>query len=149
MSEFKWTRNKTAAALSLAGGETSKEAADKAGVAERTIYRWKDMPEFEAEVDRLTLQVGVSKRAERLRIAMQVVKARTQTQYPQTKADLLDWLKFAQSETDGTKVTVYDWQSDIVELLRTGKISADEVRAAYPDLAAQFFAKAGVDAPGD
>jgi hypothetical protein len=46
-------------------------------------------------------------------------------------------------------IKVYDWQSDIVELLKTGKISADEVRAAYPDLAAQFFAKAGVDAPSD
>jgi transposase len=149
MSEFRWSRNREAAALSLANGDTIKEAADKANVAERTVYRWKDSPDFEAEVDRLTLQTGISKRAERLRIAMAVVKARTQTQYPQTRADLLEWLKFAQSETDGAKHRIEDWQSDIVEMLKDGSLSPDDVRAAYPDLAAQFFFKAGVDAISD
>jgi len=44
------------------------------------------------------------------------------------------------------RVKVEDWQSEIVDLLRNGRITPDDVRAAYPDLAAQFFAKAGVDA---
>lgn len=44
------------------------------------------------------------------------------------------------------RVRVEDWQSDIVELLRTGSISPEDVRMAYPDLASEFFARAGVDA---
>jgi hypothetical protein len=64
-------------------------------------------PDFAMEVDRLTHMVGIATRAERLRIAMQVVKSRTENQqYPVSKADLLDWLKFVQSETDGVKLDI-------------------------------------------
>lgn len=42
------------------------------------------------------------------------------------------------------KVQVTTWQDEVVELLRRGELSADDVRAAYPDLAAEFFARAGV-----
>lgn len=47
---------------------------------------------------------------------------------------------------EATKLRIEDWQSDIVELLRTGRLSPEDVKAAYPDLAAEFFARAGVDA---
>jgi hypothetical protein len=80
---------------------------------------------------------------------MQVVKARTQNQFPQTKADLLDWLKFAQSETDGAKIRIEDWRSEVVEKLIKGDLTPEEVRAVWPDLAAEFFAKAGIRASSD
>jgi transposase-like protein len=105
MSVFRWTKNREKAALSLANGDLVREAADKAGVSDRTVYRWLNQPEFAIEVDRLTHMTSIAVRAERLRIAMRVVKGRTDnTQYPQSKADLLDWLKFVQSETDGVKL---------------------------------------------
>ena len=89
----------------LAQGCTNEEAGAEVGVTERTIYRWREHDEFNIEIDRLTFMVGVAARAERLRIANRVIKARTEnSQYPITKADLLDWLKFAQSETDGIKL---------------------------------------------
>ena len=55
-------------------------------------------------MDRLSLMVGVSSRAERLRLAIRVVRAKTNGDVPETEKDLLDWLKFAQSETDGIKL---------------------------------------------
>jgi len=112
MSVFKWTPKRQRAALALAQGYTEQESAEQAGVTDRTIRRWKRDLDFSVEVDRLSLMVGLSSRAERLRIAMQVArqKVREDGVFDSGK-DLLDWLKFAQSETDGAKLdlaTIFD-----------------------------------------
>jgi transposase-like protein len=105
MSDFQWTEKSSAAALALAEGQTRKEAAARADITDRTLYRWLNDPEFAAEVDRLSLMVGVASRAERLRLAQRVIRQKTADDgMLSTKADLLDWLKFAQSETDGIKL---------------------------------------------
>lgn len=103
MSGFSWNAKTSAAALALADGKTQAEAATEADVTDRTIRRWLSDPEFSAEVDRLTLMTGIAHRAERLRIAKRVVAKRIYADAP-SKADLLDWLRFAQSETDGIKL---------------------------------------------
>jgi hypothetical protein len=103
MSGFKWNEQSTIAAMGLAEGQTVQQVAKLSKVDERTIYRWKTDIEFSAEVDRLSLMVGIAGRAERLRIAMRVVRQKTEPEI-QTDKDLLDWLKFAQSETDGIKL---------------------------------------------
>lgn len=46
------------------------------------------------------------------------------------------------------KVRVTSWQDEIIELLRRGEIAAEDVSAAFPDLASDFFAKAGVSVDG-
>ena len=103
---FNWTKPREKAALALSEGHTRVEAAEKAGVNERTVYEYLEHPDFVAEVDRLTLMSGISTRAERLRIAMRVArqKVREETGEIVTTRDVLDWLKFAQSETDGVKL---------------------------------------------
>jgi hypothetical protein len=104
-SVFSWTPARERAAIALAEGRTQKDAAAEAEVTDRTIRDWLRHPEFGAEVDRLSLMVGISGRAERLRIAQRVVRQKTtDTGFLETKADLLDWIKFAQSETDGIKL---------------------------------------------
>jgi hypothetical protein len=103
MAQFRWTRKREKAALALAQGYTCEEAAEIAGVARRTIHRWKNNLDFAAEIDRLTLLVGISSRGERLRICMRVVRERLSGEKIDTAKDLLDWLKFVQSETDGAK----------------------------------------------
>ena len=45
--------------------------------------------------------VGIAGRAERLRIANRIVRQRVRDEIVESDKDLLDWLKFAQSETDG------------------------------------------------
>lgn len=105
MAAFKWTSKATTAAIALAEGLTRKNAADRAAIGERTLYTWLADSEFSAEVDRLSLMVGIASRAERLRIAQRAVRQMTQESgHVVTERDILDWLKFAQSETDGIKL---------------------------------------------
>ena len=107
MSLFRWTPKRDKAALALTDGDTQEQAAKKAGVTRRTILRWLDNPEFSNEVDRLTFMTGVATRAGRLKIAKKVVQGRVEnTSYPISKADLLDWLKFLQGETDGINLNL-------------------------------------------
>lgn len=105
MAAFEWSEKATRAALALAEGATREEAAKQADISERTVYRWIADPEFSAEVDRLSLMIGIASRAHRLRIAQRLARQRIdESGFVLSKADLLDWLKFAQSETDGVKL---------------------------------------------
>ena len=87
--------------MSLADGKTRAEAAAIAAIGERTLYRWLLDPTFSEEVDRLTLMIGIATRAERMRLIKRLVAQRTKDDVIESKADVLDWLKFAQSETTG------------------------------------------------
>jgi transposase len=104
MSPFQWSPKKNEAAVWLAQGYTINETAEHVHVSEKTIDRWKRDIEFTQEVDRLSLMVGISSRAERLRIVQKVIRNKTADDVPLTEKDLLEWLKFAQSETDGIKL---------------------------------------------
>jgi hypothetical protein len=107
VAAFEWTTKKETAALSLAKGETQKEAAAKAGIAERTLRYWLDVPEFSEEVDRLSLMIETASRAYRLRLTNRVIHQMVKDgELIKTEKDLLDWLKYAQSETDGAKTAI-------------------------------------------
>jgi len=104
VSGFEWTEDKSAAALALAQGVTRVEVAEQVGVTERTIYNWLNESEFSEEVDRLSLMIGIANRAERLRIANRVIREKMRNEKIDTQKDILDWIRFAQSETDGVKL---------------------------------------------
>ncbi len=104
MADFEWTAKKAACALMLAEGYTRAEVASAQKLGDRTIYNWLSAPEFKEEVDRLSLMVGIASRAGRLRIAHKLVRQRVTDAKIETEKDLLDWLKFVQSETDGIKL---------------------------------------------
>lgn len=104
-SAFQWSPARRAACAALAEGRTQKEAAQLAEVTDRSIRSWLQDPEFSAEVDRLTVLTGISLRAERLRIIKRVIRQSVKDdQKIKTEKDLLDWLKHAQSETNGTDI---------------------------------------------
>lgn len=42
------------------------------------------------------------------------------------------------------RVRVTTWQDEVIDLLRRGELTTADVEAAYPDLAGEFFARAGV-----
>lgn len=97
----------------LAKGYTRAEAAENAGVTDRTVYRWLDEPEFNQEVDRLTHMIGIASRAERLRIANRVIRQYVKDGTDiKTDKDLLDWLKYSQGETDGVKLDLLGLLND-------------------------------------
>jgi hypothetical protein len=109
-----WDKTRTKAASLLALGYDKQYVANEVEVSRGTIYNWLDDPEFAAEVDRLSVMLDVSSRAERLRIAMRIVRQRTDEDGNlHSEKDLLDWLKFAQSETDGAKIDL----SKLAEML--------------------------------
>lgn len=123
---FKWSANKTKAALALANGATRDEAAVEASVTVRTIYGWLAVEEFSAEVDKLSLMVGVASRAERLRIAQRMAKQRVRDDGTvESDKDILDWLKFAQSETDGIKLDLASIATAAASVAGTGSDRAD------------------------
>jgi hypothetical protein len=92
------------AALALAEGQSQQAVAEAIGVCRKTICNWLCVTQFAAEIDRLSCMIDVASRAERLRIAMRAVKSKTKDGIPQSDKDVLDWLKFAQSETTGIKL---------------------------------------------
>ena len=125
ISEFEWNPQRTKAAIALAEGYTQQEVAVEVGVTDRTLRNWLDDEVFAAEVDRLSLMLGIASRAERLRLAMRVVRQKASGNALQTDKDLLEWLKFAQSETDGIKL-------DLTKLAALGEDEAS-VASSRPD----------------
>lgn len=102
-AQFEWTEIRSKVALGLAEGKTQQQVADECAIGRRTVVRWLEHPEFAAEVDRLTLLTGISLRAERMRIVKRVVRQSVKDdQKVKTTKDILEWLKHAQSETNGT-----------------------------------------------
>lgn len=104
LEPFFWDDQRGNAAIALAHGKTKQEVADEVGCVKKTLYNWLAHPEFSEEVDRLSLMVGIASKAERLRLAQRVIRNKCRSGIPETKADLLDWVKFAQSDTSGIKL---------------------------------------------
>jgi hypothetical protein len=103
--QIEWTTVRTKAAYLLAKGYPKTYTAEQVGVTRATIYNWLDDPEFHMEVDRLTLMIDAASRAERMREVYRVLRAKRQEDGAlRTDKDSLDWLKYAQSETDGVKL---------------------------------------------
>lgn len=114
MTGFNWTDKARTAAFALAEGKTRVEAAQEAGISEATIYRWLRDPEFAEEADRLTLLIGIATRAERMRLIKRLIAQRVKGETIESKADILDWLKFAQSETTGAVNDLADRIADAI-----------------------------------
>lgn len=104
-TQFRWSSKRKKAALALAEGQSQQAVAEAIGVCRKTICNWLCVTAFAAEVDRLSCMIDISSRAERLRMAMRVVRQRTRADGTlETDKDVLDWLKYAQSETTGIKL---------------------------------------------
>lgn len=95
---FRWDDQRSQAAIALALGKTKDEVASEVGCVRKTVYNWLAHPDFAAEVDRLSLMVGIASKAERLRIAQRVIRQKTKDGTVDTEKDVLEWLKFAKDE---------------------------------------------------
>lgn len=125
ISSWTWNEQRNNAAIKLASGYTHQATADEVGVDKRTITNWLQNVDFAAEVDRLSLMVDVSSRAERLRIAMRAIRQKVREDGVDTTKDILEWLKFAQSETDGVKLDL----TKLTALGETDPLVADRGQA--------------------
>ena len=125
MTGYTWTKQKSQAVELLAEGYTIEEAAARIGRSERQLYRWKADIEFLEELDRLSRMIGAANKAERLRIANRMVREAMRKQAPTTK-DLLEWLKYAQSETDGIKLELTSLIEAAASVAGGGQSGIDE-----------------------
>lgn len=135
MSSFEWNDKRSKAAILLAEGHLIDEVAEAVSVSSRTIDRWKSDIEFSAEVDRLSLMVGIASKAERLRIAKRTVRLLAKRQMP-THKDILEWLKYAQGETDGVKLDLTSLVDSIQSVAGRGQTGTDaeDDSATVPDV---------------
>jgi hypothetical protein len=106
VSGFQWTPKRETAAVKFAEGCNAREVAQLVAVTDRTLRRWVADEEFSTEVDRLSLMIGIASRAERLRIANRVIREKIRGELIDTQKDILEWIKFAQSETDGINLNL-------------------------------------------
>lgn len=104
MSSFNWTDKADKVCADLAEGFTQKEVAARNNLSVRTVQRWLDDNEFKEEMERLSSMVALAHRGARIRLAQRVIRQRISEHHIETEKDLLDWLKFIQSETDGIKI---------------------------------------------
>lgn len=95
---MRWTPQRRKAARLLAEGRSTTEVAEELGVVPTTIRSWMKNREFMAYLDELTLSSGVALKAERLRIAKEIIRRKLEG--IGSRKDLLDWLKYVQSEMD-------------------------------------------------
>jgi len=92
------TSTQRLAAELLAEGHSQRRVAEMLGLSPHTVARWKRNNDFQALVDELTAATGVAAKAERIRVAKQVVRQKMRSE-SWSKKDLLDWLRYIKEET--------------------------------------------------
>jgi hypothetical protein len=116
---------------------TQAEFAKSIGVTDRTLRRWHDLPGFWDEVtavSRQNLREGIGNIYGALRRAAESGSF----QHIKLALELLG------EHID--RLQVQTWQDEIIQLLREGKVKPEDVAAEFPELADEFFARAGVSA---
>ena len=104
---FKWTEDKAKACVALATGKSNAGAARIVGCHVSTIEAWRSIPEFSAEVDRVTLMTGLALPAHRVRLAKQFIDQQiAEDGTIRSKRDILDWLRFIDDTMEGVKATL-------------------------------------------
>lgn len=136
--KIRWEHGAGEIALLLAQGYMLKEVARMMDISEQTIHNLKKHPDFLDEVDRLTLMTDIATKAHRLRLAKAAIRKFVEERDGEivikTKADLLEWLKYAQSETDGVRLDLSQFFAAIApsESLLARSESA-RILTVYPD----------------
>jgi hypothetical protein len=87
------------AASLIATGKTKRETAALVGIAESTLYRWLQEPEFQVEVDRLTYLTGMAVKAARVRAIKRLIESKLDDdEILDTKTDVFQWMKLLREE---------------------------------------------------
>jgi len=102
---FHWNEQKIKAVESIAKGESQQRIAENLGLSERTLRRWSKNPEFKLKVDTIILDMETLCKEERIKIAKAAIRQILEHGMSDnvSSKDLLDWLKYARDECEGTK----------------------------------------------
>jgi len=133
------TSSQRYAAELLADGHSHKEVSEMLDISITTLNRWIRNPDFQSLVDELTVASGLAQKAERIRIAKQVVKQKMQSDR-WSKKDLLDWLEFIRDETTEANSAV---NINLLVANTFNSLPPESRPAAYLELARSFFKGSG------
>lgn len=128
------TAQRLAAEL-LAEGHSQRRVAEMMGLAPGTVARWMRSDNFRALVDELTVATGIAAKAERLRIAKQVIRQKMRSE-AWSKKDLLDWLKYTREETTEESPAV---NINLLVANSFNSLPPEQRPAAYLELAKALF----------
>jgi transposase len=139
VSVANWDSQWDEAVKMLAMGHSIKEAAEAVGVTERTIYNWKNKPQFEAEMDRLSLIYGLASKAERTRMLMRMARQKIKDDGTIELDDtsMMDILKEMRMQIEGTRIDITQLYSALSDearsVARSGQVGNDAIDAAESD----------------
>lgn len=108
---FVWTASRYRLAKNIAEGDTYKVAGRKEQLAEATVKTYmREVPEFRAYVDKITIENELASRAGTLRLLLRVLPEKIEAAGTD-KDSLLDYLKFIRElldseEKEDTELTV-------------------------------------------
>jgi hypothetical protein len=104
---FPWNETTSRACVLLADGYKVSHVAKECGVSVHTIERWREHGEFSSEVEKLSLVTGAAQSSWRMRFIKQAIRQSIKEDGSiKTKRDVLDWLKLAREEQDGSKLFI-------------------------------------------
>jgi hypothetical protein len=126
--EWYWTstREKVCVALALGFSPEEIEAKEvpeglRVNITARSIYRWKNRPEFDQELDHLSLITGIAAKAERVRFYKKVIRQFIREDGKVlTEKDPLDWIKLVIAETDGLNLGIGAALAEVLTQVASG-----------------------------
>ena len=136
-------------AVAMQEHPTKKEAAEAIGINPQTSYNWNG--DVDAVIEYMTNNIALA--------TLGILQANA-TKAAMVKARGLDSKNEKIAQDVATEIIERNigkvpqrnenreitWQDEVLDALRKGELTVEEAMVLYPDLASDFFKKAGVDA---
>jgi len=144
----KLNRNQRRFVVAMQECATKKEGAELIGLEPDTVYRWPSIVDdalkaLSADVETAVLDIIHSAAAKAAMVKTAGLDSDDEKLRQAVATEIIERaIGKVPNKNENREVT---WEDEVLEALRKGELTPDHVRAAYPDLAADFFRKAGVD----
>lgn len=145
----KLNRNQRRFVVAMQECATKKEGAELIGLEPDTVYRWPSIVDdalkaLSADVETAVLDIIHSAAAKAAMVKTAGLDSDDEKLRQAVATEIIERaIGKVPNKNENREVT---WEDEVLEALRKGELTPDQVRAAYPDLAADFFRKAGIDA---
>ena len=145
----KLNRNQRRFVVAMQECATKKEGAELIGIEPDTVYRWPHLVDdalkaLSDDIETAVLDIIHSAAAKAAMVKTAGLDSDDERLRQAVATEIIERVigKVVQ-RNENRELT---WHDEVIDALRRGELTADQVRAAYPDLASDFFRKAGVDA---
>ena len=145
----KLNRNQRRFVVAMQECATKKEGAELIGIEPDTVYRWPHLVDdalkaLSDDIETAVLDIIHSAAAKAAMVKTAGLDSDDERLRQAVATEIIERVigKVVQ-RNENRELT---WHDEVIDALRRGELTPDQVQAAYPDLAGEFFRKAGVDA---